>query len=379
MKPLLMPRILFMYIGRQFFVTVGVLLLMMTGLVFIIDFIEIARRAGRGFELALPMVAKMALLKMPEAGQRIMPFAVLFGAMFTFWRLTKSSELVVARAGGMSVWQFTLPLVAGAALLGTVATTLINPAASLLLSRYAQMEQEHLGVENSLVTLSKTGIWLRQSITTGERAQKDIADTDGYAIIHAEGFNPTSWQFHDVSVFFMEPTGALASQLTASSAVLTDHAWQLADVNSYDRDGIPQPQDAYTLATSLTRDEIEESFAAPETLSFWEIQEYIALMKEMGFSATRLQAYFHSLLAQPLFFAAMVLLAACVSLRLQRHGGTARLIFAGVFLGFFIFFMDSVMAAFGIGNKLPVALAAWTPAMVTFLLGVTVLLHFEDG
>src|SRR5690606_16642374 len=133
------------------------------------------------------------------------------------------------------------------------------------------------------------------------------------------------------------------------------------------------------LPTELTARKIEESFADPETISFWHIPEYLRIMTETGFPGTRLAIHFQALLAQPFLLAAMILLAATFSLRPQRFGGTGAMITLGVSVGFFIFFMESILQAFGISQKIPVSLAAWTPAIVSLLLGTTALLHTEDG
>ncbi|MDF3024389.1 MAG: permease YjgP/YjgQ family protein, partial [Alphaproteobacteria bacterium] len=81
----------------------------------------------------------------------------------------------------------------------------------------------------------------------------------------------------------------------------------------------------------------------------------------------------------PFFFVAMVLLAATFSLRPPRFGGAGALLALGVAIGFFVFFMDSMLGAFGLSQKIPAYLAAWTPAIVSLLLGTTALLHLEDG
>ncbi len=57
----------------------------------------------------------------------IMPFAVLLGGILAFWRLTRSSELVVARAAGISAWQFLAAPVLCAIALGTFATAAVTP------------------------------------------------------------------------------------------------------------------------------------------------------------------------------------------------------------------------------------------------------------
>jgi lipopolysaccharide export system permease protein len=102
-------------------------------------------------------------------------------------------------------------------------------------------------------------------------------------------------------------------------------------------------------------------------------------MEDTGFPATRLYIHFQSLLAQPFLLAAMVLLAATFSLRPPRFGGVATMIALGIAVGFLVFFVQSMLQAFGVSQKVPVGLAAWSPSIVSLLLGVTALLHMEDG
>ena len=47
--------------------------------------------------------------------------------------------------------------------------------------------------------------------------------------------------------------------------------------------------------------------------------------------------------------------------------------------GFAFYILSDVIFAVGLSGRLPVALAAWAPAGITILLGLTTLLHLEDG
>ena len=114
-------------------------------------------------------------------------------------------------------------------------------------------------------------------------------------------------------------------------------------------------------------------------MSFWELPRFISILESAGFSAVRHRLHWHSLLASPLLLCAMVLIAAIFSLRMTRRGGTLPWACAGLFFGFFLYFMSDVVFALGLSSRIPEVLAAWTPATVTTLLGVASLLHLEDG
>jgi lipopolysaccharide export system permease protein len=75
----------------------------------------------------------------------------------------------------------------------------------------------------------------------------------------------------------------------------------------------------------------------------------------------------------------MVLLAAIVSLRFSRSRDVGNMILAGVGAGFMLYVVSKIATDLGSGGIVPPALAAWLPAIVTLLVGSTVLLHLEDG
>src|SRR5881392_1148100 len=111
---------------------------------FLLDYIELIRRGGAKIQATLGLLLEMAALKLPHTAQEVMPFAILFGTMLVFWRLTRSNELVVARASGVSVWGFLTPAVLVALLVGVVAVTLFNPIAASMEARFEKLDNRIL-------------------------------------------------------------------------------------------------------------------------------------------------------------------------------------------------------------------------------------------
>src|ERR1043165_4471292 len=156
-------KTLFRYIARQFLGwCLGVFLAMLM-IVFLLDYIELLRRAGAKPEATLLVLLEMAALKQPYMAQQVMPFAVLFGTMMAFWRLTRSNELVVARAAGVSVWQFLMPAELFALAVGVLAVTVFNPIASAMQASYENLETRVLRGTSDQFTLTRSGMWLRET------------------------------------------------------------------------------------------------------------------------------------------------------------------------------------------------------------------------
>ncbi len=169
------------------------------------------------------------------------------------------------------------------------------------------------------------------------------------------------------------------SRVDGQTARLENGAWLIESGQRWLPEEASQPFAELRLPTSLTPRKIEESFASPDTMSFWELPSFIALLEQSGFPAQRHRLHFNVLLARPFLLCAMVLVAATFSLRMQRRGGATLMIIGGVISGFLLYFLSDVVFALGLSAKVPVTLAAWTPTGVSLVFGTSMLLHLEDG
>ena len=356
-----------LYMGRQYLQSVALVFLLVIITILIADTIELLRRAsGPNKTATLETVLQMASLHIPFMAQKALPFIVLVGGILTFAKLTRSRELVIARAAGVSVWQFLLPALVIAALLGGFFMTVVNPLASATTARFEQLDATHLRGQSSLLALSQSGIWLRQG------------DAESQSVIHAESLDQETMTLHDTIIFLYEEGDQFVGRIDAAQARLEDGHWALTDA-LFSEPGAPARHRANArVPTDLTPERIQNSFSPPETLSFWALPSFIEVLEDSGFSSVKHRLHWHSLLAVPLLLCAMVLIAATFSLRFTRRG-TWVLVLGGLLTGFLLYFVSDLVLALGLSGKLPPVLAAWTPAVIFTLLGVAGLFHLEDG
>lgn len=358
-----------LYLARIFLFNFLGILGILLAIVYLFNTLELLRQAAKAKTAGLGAVLQMGLYRLPDLGQTLLPFAVLFGAMFTFWMLARRHELVVVRGAGFSVWQFLAPILAVAALTGIVQFSVINPVGAALLGRYDVLAAKYFSREKNIVTLFGEGLWLRQMDESG----------DGYMIVHADKISLPQWDMKSVTALSFDAHDGFLQRIDSDAAHLVAGEWQFTRATVYQPSRPVAHHQTLTLPTNLTTHDIEESFASARAQSFWKLPAYIRTLTETGFDATRLKIHFNSLLAQPLLFLAMVLLAAAVSMRPPRFQRSFDLIAGGVVMGFLVFFMSSFLQALGASQQIPVPLAAWAPAMVSLLLGVAVILGLEDG
>jgi len=356
------------YFGSRFLTSALGTFVGVVALAAMIDYVELLRRAADWPHATAVLLAQVSLFRVPQIAERIMPFAVLVGTMSCYLTLSRRLELVVARAAGVSAWQFVAPAMVVAFLFGAFATAVYNPIAAILHERSKHLESEQMGeVPSSAPQSNTSGFWVRQR------------SPDGAAIINAKSSRDQGAQLGGVSVFTFDAAGQFQARIEAKGATLRQGYWRLDEARIYAVGKPPELQDTYSLGTSLTTEQVRESFATPETVPFWQLPSYIELADRAGLAAAGYRLQYHQLLARPFLLTAMVLLAASVSLRFFRFGGVQKMVLSGVSAGFLLFILSKITEDMSKSELMPPALAAWTPVIVGGLTGFVALLYQEDG
>ncbi len=362
-----LPVTLSFYIGRQFLMGVAIVFLVISSLILLTDTLETIRRSY-GKEVPFGIILEMVLLKWPYLVHQLMPFAVMLGGIFTFSKLTRTCELIVARAAGVSAWQFLMPAIMASFIMGVVLVTVFNPFSAAMLTRFEQIESKYVHGNDSMLAVSSSGVWLREK-------NKDA----GTSIIHALHVNQSNLQLYDVTLFTFTPEYKLVSRIDAEEAAIADKQWWFKHAMLTAPGKLAQQYETYALPTNLVISQLQDSFASPEAISFWELPSFIRTLKAAGFSALRHSLHWHSLLVTPFLLCAMVFIAAVFSLRPPRKGRTGLLMSSGIFVGFVIYFTSDLVAALGLSGSIPIILAAWAPVAISILTGMGLMLHLEDG
>lgn len=372
-----LPITLMAYVARRFAGMALLMLLALSMLVALFDLIELLRRAATRPEANFALVSQIAALRVPYVAMQILPFAVLLGGIIAFWRLTRFSELVVARAAGISAWGFLAGPVLVALLLGLGASMALSPLSSAMLARAERLDQLYLRNVGGITALAGGRLWLRQA-DDGLQPQ-GVAIISGRPIVTRDSRPDEALRLAEVSVWRLSAEDRPLARIEAISALLQPGRWRFDGAMVFGADRVAGAPQSLDFPTELTPERIENSFASPDTLSLWALPEFITVLENAGFSAIRHRLHFQSLLALPLLAIAMALLAAGFSMRSARRGGVARMIAGGVSAGFALFVLDKITGEFGEAGSLPVVLAAWAPAGAGFLLAAALLLHLEDG
>ena len=351
------------YFARRYASAVLGVFAAVLGLIFTLDFVDTLRRAGAAKSASSGLIAWLAVLHTPIVAEQALPFIVLIGAMAAFLNLSRRLELAVARAAGVSVWQFLAPAVIVAMLLGVGEVAAFNPLSTSMKRQSAGLEAKLFGAGAQ----DAGGFWLRQQ------------SMDGQTIVHVDGRDLDHDVFLGVEAYNFDRDGAFDQRVDAKTAVLRDGYWEMHDVDVVTPGDDEAKADTYLLATPLTLAQLAQSFVPADTVSFFGLGPLADEVRSAGLDATPYLLRRQQLLALPLSLAAMTLVAACFSLRLFRMGGVQRMVLGGVTAGFVLYVATKIIGDLGNAGLVSAPVAAWSPAVGGCLFGVYVLLHQEDG
>src|ERR1700724_194726 len=335
------------YLSARFLLTIAAVFLMISGMIFVVDFVELLRRAGNIQGVSAGDIAYLSFLRVPAVSEQIMPFCVLFGTMATFVNLTRKLELLVARAAGVSAWGFLVPPLARAVAAGVGSVVLFNPVSAAMKHRADAIETLLFGRNGS--QNYDTSLWIRQK------------SVDGEAFIRAG------------------QVSADGTNLTSAAAYVFDSAGQFEHARVTAPGEESFAAGTYLLATSPSPEEAVRGLIAPDSVPFWDLPSLRAAAETAGLDGNRYRLQLHLLLARPLLFIAMVLIAAAFSLRFFRFGGIEKMVSGGVGAGVVLYVAVKFVGDLGGAGLLSPLVAAWSPAVVASLLGAFALLHQEDG
>lgn len=355
------------YFAWRFLTAVAGVFIGVYVLVAFVDYIDVMRHASDVPNAPTTQLLLMSAYRVPQTMERLLPFSVLVGAMTCFFGLSRRMELVVARGAGMSVWQIIAPATIVALFLGALGTAVYNPVSASLREASKRIESKIFGSHSTAFEGYDSGYWVRQRSAEGD------------SILNARQSREQGLKLTTITVFTFTPTGEFKERIEAAEADLQPGAWRLRNARLYALNSPPQDFDSYLLPTKITREQVAESFAAPDTVGFWHLPTYIRFVEDTGLAAAGYRLQYQILIARPFLLAAMILLAASVSLRAFRFGGVPQRILMGVAAGFSLYVLSKVTEDLSKADLLYPILAAWLPIAAGGLSGLLVLLHEEDG
>jgi LPS export ABC transporter permease LptG/LPS export ABC transporter permease LptF len=348
------PGLLDRYISRLYLRVAGLSFLALLGLFYISTFIDRSDKMFKG-QATASMIGQLLVLLTPQFIYYVIPIAALLSVLVTFGVLSRSSELTVMKACGVSLYRTALSVV------------ILSLGFSVILF---VLEQRLMAAANREAETLDATIRGRQPRTLNILNRQWILGPDN-TIYHYDVFDPQRSQLFSLTMFKLRrDRWALASETFVTSAVFRNDAW--IGEQGWIRDYTKNPPIWKGVAKSpLTGIEPPKYFTTEEPdaqfMTVTELRDYIHELDTSGFNTVPLKVELQRKLAFPFVTLVMTLLAIPFGVTVGRHGALYG-IGLGIVIALSYWTLISVFVAIGRAGLLPPLLAGWAPNVL--VLGV---------
>ena len=317
----------------------------------------------KDFNVAIGTPIILSLLFVPSLLNYFFPFVILLSGMWFFLKIKKTDELTSMNVSGMSNLSVIIVPSFLSIILGIFFVTALNPITSLLVKKYEAVKGNYEKEQDYLATVTVNGIWIKER---GLKANYMIRAS------HLEKEN-----LMGVTIYEFDKDNNFTRRIEADSANITSLKWVLKNITVINSDGImltePIKDPFYFSMYDIKK--IKSLYSNLDTISFWDLEHEIDLLKQRGYSTREMQVKLHKSLAFPFFLLSMVLLSSVFTLGTTFKENNLTYVFLTIISSVLIFFFNDFSAALGKTDKLPVELSVWMPIAIIFIFSFVGIIH----
>jgi|TARA_B110000438_G_scaffold281662_1_gene308012 lipopolysaccharide export system permease protein len=342
------------YLGKEFFKIILNTTVIFFCLGFIMNLFE-EINFFKDYDVTIIVPIKLTLLFVPNLINNYFPFVILLSGMWFFLKIKKTDELTAINIAGRSNFSIILVPSFLAIILGIFFVTTLSPITSELIKRYEKIKGNYELDKEYLAAITENGIWIK------ERKLEN-----NYIIRSA---NIENNKLMGITIYEFDKDDNFNRRIEAESANIDSLSWILYNVRIIDKDGAVLSSNVknITYNSIYNLDKIQSLYSNLDTISFWNLDEEIKLLRDRGYSTKEMQVKLHKSFAFPFFLLSMVLLSSLFTIGTKKSESNWTYVFITIISSILIFFFNDFSAALGKTEKLPLHLSVWMPIIIIFI------------
>lgn len=352
--------ILYRYIAKTVIAATSLVLVVMTGLIFIISFLDELRDVGTG-EYGFMQVLLHVILELPHSLYQFFPMLVLLGGVLGLGVLSSNRELVVMRTAGFSIRRITFACLTAAGLLILIATTIgetVVPKANHLAEGFKE-SAENGG--QAVATLS--GVWIHEG-------NNFLHISRVVGLKHLEGV--TRYQFDSrhqlLAAYYVQALDLQKNKWLFHDSVKTTFS-QSHTHSVHSKEGI--------FDMTLNPNLLNVGLIEPSEMTLHTLRSYSKHLKENGLQSSEFQWEFWKRVLQPLTTLVMILLAIPFVMWSSRSTTMGWRVLFGISVGFTFYILNAFLGQFSIVFQFSPFIAAIFPTILFAVLAYLLTLKLK--
>jgi LPS export ABC transporter permease LptG len=365
------PLLLDDYVMREYATNFAIVLFSFTTLFLVFTFFELIGPIFRN-RTPLVTVGEYLINLVPYILYSVTPLCALVAVLVTFGALNRTSELTAMKSSGISLYRIITPVL--------VVTVLISAGLFAFDEFYLPAANRRQEALLSVIKDKPTQTFSRPDRQWISGQTNNAGDP--VRIFYYQYFNAETDRFANLTVFEFDPTNfTLQRRIFAASARWDPQVNNWVFDNGWQRTFSGETIASYQPFTVAAFPEIKEQpsyfkkeYIPSQEMSYNELSNYIADLKQSGFDTKRLNVQLDKKIAYPLITLVMAVLAIPFALSMGKKGSLTGIATAiGLAITYWV--VALIFESFGNVNTLPAVLAAWTPDILFGITGAYLLLR----
>jgi len=301
------------------------------------------------------------LLTIPGHIYKLIPTAVLIGAMYTFGQLSHQSELIILRTSGLSIKKIAvaiIPIAIFFSLLTFAVGDLITPNSE------KNAQQLKISATNSSISMEfKSGFWMK----------------DGNNFVNVENVLPDS-TLSKIHIYEFDDQFNLRTIIDAKQGKFKNGNWDLSEISvkNFTGDEVTTEEIIKGNWKSLIRPEMMNVLIiSPDKMSIFNLIKFINYLKTNDQRSSKYETALWEKLINPLMPIVMLIFALPFGFLPQRTGGKFLKMFMGISIGITYQIINTLFRHMGLLNDWPPFLSSLLPSFLFLSLGVYMIMRFE--
>ncbi|WP_299264199.1 LPS export ABC transporter permease LptG [uncultured Psychrosphaera sp.] len=344
------------YIGRTVLSSIGVTLVVLTGISSLFRFIDQIMYIGRGDFTFLTAVI-FTFYSVPQDLEMFFPMAAMIGGLVALGAMATNSELIVMQAVGMSK--------------ANIVTAVLKSSTILIL---IMMVFSEWGVPYATQSAKEIKT---QAVSGGQlySAEQGLWAKDADAFINIKEVTEDG-ELINVTVFDFDEELKLTQQINAKSAQISNGNWLLNDVviKHWNSNKIEITKiDLLPWPTDLSPEKLGVVSVKPERMAVSDLVDYLSYLNKNEQSASRYELALWRKIFQPFNIAVMLLLALSFIFGPLRSVTMGARVILGILTGFSFFLFDKIFGSVSLIYEVPTVIGAFTPTLIFSLIAARLL------
>jgi LPS export ABC transporter permease LptF/LPS export ABC transporter permease LptG len=370
--PSLLPSILDRYIVRQYAGFAALVIVGFWAIFFLFHFMDLFDDIQQN-KVKGKVVLHYYAFYAPEILHLVMPVAVLVATLTTFGVLTRRNEITAMKAGGISVFRATLPVI----LMGALGSLALFGMGEYLLPYTSRVASRDFNEIKGRPPQSVSYLERRWIMGSDGRIYNYDYMTQGGAPAPGGGKDDVS--LFGLSVFTLDTASWIVKErLFAARATWTgreyvlDRGWR----RTYGSPAVYQDIQGTHTREVEPPTYFRRQDPQLEGLRFAQLQSHITSLERLGVDVAKLRVQLHLKLASPLVALVMTLIGIRFSFTVGRRG-TLYGIGISIVIAILYWVLLKVFEALGNNAVLPAPIAAWAPNVLFGAAGFYLMLTTE--